>query len=132
MDGFYPKVPDIPKVDDIDEPTVAAAIIAGIETGEISKEVICGKVLGGMKTLKGVGKKVYDLYDRIEAEKKALDSVSPAKYKTEAEFQAALKEAAVYGSDATWYTKLKEVNGVTTWDDLKEKYTPEDIVAKEI
>lgn len=124
MDGFYPKAVSSDSADEIDEAAVASAIITEIENGEKSKIRICGTVSGtlqkqGLINIKG---KIEAVYDKVKAEKDKLTAVSPAKYKTETEFKAALKEESEYASDTTWYTKLKEAKGVSTWEDLKALY----------
>ena len=136
--SFYPEKLAVSKSEDaVNEVADAQAIIALMESGaseayalksmhlkegdKLAPHEICSIVLAG----RNCPAEMAQLYQKVESEKITLSAVSPAKFSTQTAFVAELTEKAEFADPAVWLAKLKEVNSVTTWTDLKAVYEPE-------
>ena len=136
MDYVYPEAKEVKAESSaIDKAVVAEAMIEIIERGalnykgfpdgaRLSKIHVCSLICASFDY--GL-QDVMDVYDEIEAEKKALEAVSPRDYTTQAKFVAAIEAVTNYIPDAVWFTKLKLKYGVTTWTALKALFPAEEV-----
>ena len=127
MDYTYPVPKPEPVVyDEIDKAVIAPLIIelvnrgalnySGFEDGaRLPKIHVCSIICANQNL---DPKDVSGLYDEIEAEKKALEAISPCSFTTLAKFKTALTAVSVYISVNTWVDKLKTKYGVSTWAEI--------------
>lgn len=125
----YPHAPESKEEDKITTSTVAAEIIdlrengapadyKGFNEGDpLSEKQILGIVQHG----KNAPKAVKAVWDEIEAERKTLRSVEVKG--TKGDYQAELEKKAKYLDSVAFMNGLMEEREVTTWTDLKAKYS---------
>ncbi len=122
MPAVYPRGPaPVPEAPPFDEPACVSGILALREARpNITKVLAAGKLI---HVTGGRVPDIYRVWDEIEAERKAMDAISPADHTSASKYVTALAAAAARLDPDTWYEALKVSKGVSTWADLKAKYT---------
>ena len=131
MDYIYLKAKVAPvEYSPIDKEVVATAVIDLVERGasnysgfkdgaRLSKIHVCS-IICANQDYNPVD--VSELYDEIEAEKKAMASVRIADCSTQTAYVAELDKVSENLDSAKWLAGVKLDAGVTTWTALKELY----------
>lgn len=134
MDYVYPKPkPESNSYDEFDKKVIAPLIIDLVERGALNykgfkdgarlpKIDVCSIICSVQNVDPG---KVASLYDEIEAETKAMASVSIAKVSTQTAYVAELDKVKKSLDSAKYLAGVKLANEVSTWTALKEIYPTE-------
>ena len=128
MDYVYPtESADPVEADTFDKAIESVNMIALIESGapadysgfnegeRLDKIHVCSIILAG----RNCSKEASDLYDEIEAEKKALEAIHPCEFTTVASFKTALGEVSNYITVNTWVAKLQLKFSCDTWAEMQ-------------
>ena len=133
MDSVYLKAKVVRPDAGFDEKASVAEIVKLVDghvdgegkevKGEKNKIVVCSKALKGKDFTDNDFKNMCDLYDEIEAETKAMGSVSIADAKDEADYIVELDKVKKHLDSAKYLAGVKAYNDIASFTELKTAVT---------